>query len=187
MYFKYIHDTAVSSIKVALNIGYPPILGWLKFLISLLLGYFMPMRDVVHLILILILADAILSITEQYVSKQRDRKFKSTCFLMIFPNWLRGFDSDKLGKTIAKAIFYVLGLMLIFYFEKVAVSFISDGLWLFKGIALLMSAGELFSCFKHIANITGNRIFLKIAEFINQKQKDKTGIDLDKETNETDL
>lgn len=187
MYLKYIHDTAIASVKVALNIGSPPVLGWVKLGVSLLLGYFLPMRDVVHLILILILADAVLSITELYVDKRAKSKFKRTSFLMIVPNWLSGFDSDKLGKTVAKAIFYVLGLMLIFYFEKVAVSFISDGLWLFKGIALLMSAGELFSCFKHIANITGNRIFLKIAEFINQKQKDKTGIDLDKETNETDL
>lgn len=176
-------EPVLSSVKFMLNIGTPAVIGLFKWMAGLSLAYFLPLKDITHFLIIVLFADAFLSVTEQFVVRKKACGFRINCVLMIIPNWCSCLDGRRILITVGKILFYVGTLMLLFAFEKVAIPYIGEDIWITKAAFLLLAGAEVISCLKHIGGITNNAIFLKLAAMMGKKVKEKTDIDIEEEDN----
>lgn len=122
----------------------------LSKLAVLLVSYFSPVKEIVHVMLIFILIDFISGVWAA-------RKRKET------------LESRKFRKTLIKFLWYTVALILCFMMEKTFNLSWSNLSGIIGGFICFI---ELKSIFENITVITGEPIFLKILHMIRKRGSD---------------
>lgn len=149
-------------------------LNWTAQLFALFISFIAPITTVIHVIVLLLIVDALTSIYYQMkVVEKQGGYFKTV------KKRLRVIESSKLRKTIEKLFFYVLVLIVFFSFDKyvIKVDPISEyaiSTFSITNIsAILISMVELTSIASNVSKITGNPIFNKIVSILQKKVDNK--------------
>ena len=125
----------------------------LSKLAVLLISYFAPVKEIVHVMLIFILIDFISGV---WAAKKR----KET------------LESRKFRKTLTKFLWYTVALILSFMMEKTFNLSWSNLSGIIGGFICFI---ELKSIFENITHITGEPIFLKILHIIRKRGSETIG------------
>ncbi|TSA23995.1 MAG: holin [Bacteroidetes bacterium] len=132
----------------------------LSKLAVLLISYFAPVKEIVHVMLIFILIDFISGVWAA-------RKRKET------------LESRKFRKTLTKFLWYTVALILSFMMEKTFNLSWSNLSGIIGGFICFI---ELKSIFENITVITGEPIFMKILHIIRKRGSDTMGDLSDRES-----
>jgi len=125
----------------------------LSKLAVLLISYFAPVKEIVHVMLIFILIDFISGVWAA-------RKRKET------------LESRKLRKTLTKFLWYTVALILSYMMEKTFNLSWSNLSGIIGGFICFI---ELKSIFENITHITGEPIFMKILGLIRKRGSETIG------------
>lgn len=145
-----------------------------------LLGLFAPIKEVVYILVFFLFADLITSVYYQFIEKLKTNSsdFKGVSYkgklYLGCKTLFYTFESGKFRRTFEKLVFYTLGLMVVFIFERKLLHINPTGLVsITNSAAILICAVEVTSICANISKITNNKIFNKIAQMINKKTKIK--------------
>lgn len=142
------------------------------------LSFFAPLATVIHVIIILLIADAITSI--YYQMKQLE---KSTTKYDLFIRRIQVIQSGRLRTTLEKMFFYIFILTLFYLFELYILQIKptnENSIYLFSltNIAAIMVAiVELTSIGSNVSKITRNPVFNRIILLFTKKVNTKMEID----------
>lgn len=145
------------------------------------LSFFTPLSSLIHVIIILLIVDAITSIYYQMklatLKEKGSRTKLKAAFLVI--------ESAKLRKTLEKMFFYVLMVSVFFMFDryvlqiKPVVEFEIYSFSLTNLAAMLIAIVELTSIASNVSKITGNPVFDRIIKIFSKKVDKKFEIEED--------
>lgn len=124
-----------------------------------LIGYFMPVENLVHVMSAAIIFDL---------------------FTGILASHKRGIGikSLRLWRTVYKLFYSVVIVMLLFGMDKeMGVKFIQ----MHKLVAWLITGFEIWSILENVSVISNLRIFIILKSFMTDKIKEQTGVDINKE------
>ena len=144
-----------------------------------------PLSNYVHFLIVLIIADAVTAIYNQYKDAKKEiNRYRKNRHLTSREQFFLFFgiiESSKLSKTVEKLFGYILGIILCFYFDKIVfqITPIPDmGLNHFS-IAnfsvVLISSVELTSVLSNLGKITNNPVYYRIIALIKKKAEETTG------------
>jgi hypothetical protein len=144
-------------------------------LISIILAMLAPLAVIIHLLLFLLVLDAVTSIYFQIKTRLAGMKGfclrLKTAFMVI--------ESRKLRITLEKMVFYVLALIVFFLFDKYILHIepinIDDTFTfsLTNFAAVLVCMTELTSIMSNLSKITNNPIFNRITKILQKKVNNK--------------
>ncbi len=142
---------------------------------SLVAAIFAPLAVVVHILLFLLVLDAVTSIYHQ-MKLRLEGVFG---FRLRIQTALQTIESRRLRQTIEKMFFYVLALIVFFLFDKY-ILYIEpinlDNTFAFSFTnfaAVLVCMTEVTSIMSNLSKITNNPIFNKINKILQKKVNDK--------------
>lgn len=118
------------------------------------IGYFAPIKGVVHLMIIVIVIDLVIGI------------------VVAIRNG-HGISSRKLWRTAYKLLFAILIVSLTYSMDK-EMGVVS----IHKFVAWLITGFEIWSILENAAKITNHRIFILLKQVMEDKVKKTTGINL---------
>jgi hypothetical protein len=153
-------------------------LSWPAKMISLLLSFVAPLASLIHVIVFLLVVDALTSIYYQMKiagSKAERGKRMSTAIKVI--------ESSKLKKTIEKMFFYVLTIIVFYSFDLYVLHvkpISQDSINTFSITnlsAVLISLVELTSIASNVSKITDNPIFNRVVSLFSKKVEKKFDIE----------
>ena len=154
-------------------------IDWHIKLFSIVISFLAPLASVIHVVLILLLVDAITSI--YYQMKMESKKHSG--FIVKFKKSIQVIESGKLRKTLEKMFFYIMILIVFFLFDtyilrltKTEVNAIYT-LSITNIAAVLICIVEMTSIASNVSKITGNPIFNKIVSVFKKKAEQKMEID----------
>ncbi len=137
---------------------------WEGRAIGILLSFLAPLASIVHVLIFLLIIDAITSIYYQICLKTKD--------LESFPKkvieGLKVIESSRLRRTIEKMFFYVLIIVSFYTVDVVllrlapSVESVIAGISLTNISATMVALVELWSIASNVSKITGNDIFLRV-------------------------
>lgn len=164
--------------------NYKPILqilnlNWLAQLFAFLISLLTPLATVIHVIILLLIVDAITSIYYQMKIVEKEKTYFRTV-----KKRMNVIESGRLRKTIEKLFFYILTLIVFFLFDKYVIkvdsaSETSINTFSITNIAaILISMVEITSIASNVSKITGNPIFNRIVKIFSKK------VDKEMEVNE---
>ena len=153
-------------------------MNWQLKVFAILISFLAPLASVIHVVLILLLVDAITSI--YYQMKIESAKYQG--FFCKMKKSLQVIESVKLRKTLEKMFFYILILIVFFLFDtfilqltKTEVNEIYT-LSITNIAAVLICIVEMTSIAANVSKITGNPIFNKIVAIFKKKAEAKMEI-----------
>ena len=125
------------------------------------IGYFLPVREMVHLVIIAITIDLIFGII---AARKREE----------------GIKSRKLWRTMYKMIISVIVIALAYSMDKE----IGMQLQIHRFIAWVITGFEIWSILESAGQITNHKLFRILKSFMEDKVKDVTGIDIKNDCDE---
>lgn len=145
---------------------------WYSLVFASLISLMAPLKTYVYFMITLLIIDAFTSI---YYQCKRNRPNYSNLFATI----LYTIESNKLRVTVEKMLFYIIGIILVFLFEKILLKTAPvDGVFNVVSLTnisvMLISMVELYSIMENISHITNNPAWLKIAKLFKKKVDEKT-------------
>lgn len=147
-------------------------------LLAILTSFIAPLATLIHVIILLLIVDAITSIYYQMkiAAKSAEKGKKTTTAIKVI-------ESGKLRKTLEKMFFYVL-ILIVFYSFDVFVLQIKpispEAIYTFSITNLsgvLISIVELTSIAANVSKITENPVFDRIIKIFSKKVEKKLEID----------
>lgn len=124
------------------------------------IGYFLPVRNMIHVVIIAITIDLIFGIV---AARKRGE----------------GIKSRKLWRTMYKMIIAIIVIALAYAMD------VEMGLvQIHKFIAWMITGFEIWSILESAGEITDHKLFRILQHFMEDKVKDVTGIDIKDETDE---
>lgn len=155
-------------------------MNWTAKVFSLVIAFLAPLSSLIHVIIVLLLVDAITSIYYQMkLAAEKANKGKRTIAA------LNVIESAKLRKTIEKMFFYVLVIIVFYSFDLyvLQVKPISpEAIYTFSVTnlsAVLISLVEMTSIASNVSKITENPIFNRIMHLFSKKVNKKFELDED--------
>lgn len=145
-------------------------LNWFAKLFAIFIAYIAPVATVIHVIVLLLIVDAITSI--YYQMKMVD---KQKTYFKTLKKRLQVIESGKLRKTVEKLFFYILTLIVFFSFDKYVIKIdpaTESSIHTFSITnisAILISMVEITSIASNVSKITGNPIFDRIVKIFSKK------------------
>lgn len=167
-----LHDVLANTVVALTSLPW-----YLKFF-PLILVYFAPLKDSIHLLIAIVFADIFFSLLRQYrsvtIARMRNlkkRKLTPSENMLIFD---RVFDGRRLFDSVIKLLAYII-LMMLFYsvdavLFKIPLNEIST--WRFtltNGVSLIIVMSEFKSILRHLGEITHNSVFSRIGDFAEKK------------------
>ncbi|MPN14645.1 hypothetical protein SDC9_161972 [bioreactor metagenome] len=131
--------------------------------IASVLGYFLPIRDPVNLLLIFFVVDCIIGYLKN--RKLYNQKFSK-----------RKIFETTIPRMMAVTIF----MMLLFSLD---VTFNQDMVQTYMIVGYFVGGVLLFNIWKNLYELTRWEAFLKIGDILHKSVKDKTGMDVDNKNN----
>jgi phage-related holin len=123
-----------------------------------IIGYFAPMKDVLHVVLIAIIIDLFFGLIAARAKGE-------------------GIKSFKLWRTVYKMLFAVILISLVYSIDK------EMGMFeLHKIIAWGIAGFEVWSILESMGAITDHKLFGLLKHIMTDKVKDVTGVNLEEET-----
>jgi len=164
--------------KTLINIQQP---SWSAKLFSIVLAFLAPLASLIHVILALLIVDAVTSI---YYQMNNAASGKTTTKERVRAR-INVIESGKLRKTLEKMFFYVL-IIIVFYsfdlyvlkikpLDDVSISTFS----ITNMSAVLIALVETTSIASNVSKITGNPVFEKIVAIFKKKADKQFDIDDD--------
>lgn len=153
-------------------------LPWYLKFSTLILVYFAPLKDSVHLLVAIVFADIFFSLVRQtrsVVNARMENTGKKRLTLVenvIIFNSV--FDGRRLFDSVIKLLAYII-LMMLFYsvdavLFKIPITEISTlRFTLTNGVSLIVVVSEFKSILRHLGAITHNSIFSKIGDFAEKR------------------
>ena len=126
-----------------------------------LVGYFLPIKNVVHVMSAAIMFDLFTGLWAARVKG-------------------RGWKSIKLWRTIYKLFISTIIIMLLYAMDKEMGTPIVQ---MHKIAAWLITGFEIWSILENAAEISNLRIFIILKDFMHDKIEQQTGVDLNEKTN----
>lgn len=162
--------------KFILSIGN---LSIISQLFAIFIAFLAPMANVIHVVVFLLIIDAITSIYYQMKIATKDVRGFLSCIIKA----CKVVESGKLRKTLEKLFFYILILITFYVFDffilkviPVAENMIST--FSITNIAtVLIGIVEMTSIASNVSKITGNPIFNKIVSIFKRKAEQKMEIE----------
>jgi hypothetical protein len=154
-------------------------LNWLSQLFAIFIAFIAPISSVIHVVIFLLIIDALTSIYYQMKEATKNTIGFWACLIKAF----RVIESGKLRKTLEKLFFYILILIVFYVFDliilKVApVSENTISTFSITNIAaVLIAVVEMTSIAANVSKITGNPIFNKIVSIFKRKAEQKMEIE----------
>jgi hypothetical protein len=156
-------------------------LSWSAKLFSIVLAFLAPLASLIHVILALLIVDAVTSI---YYQMNNAASGKTTTKERVRAR-INVIESGKLRKTLEKMFFYVL-IIIVFYsfdlyvlkikpLDDVSISTFS----ITNMSAVLIALVEMTSIASNVSKITGNPVFEKIVAIFKKKADKQFDIDDD--------
>ena len=121
--------------------------SWIAQLFVLIIAYFTPIREIVHVMLIFLAIDMISGIWASVKTKEK-------------------VESRKLAKTVFKFLWYTVAVMLAWMMEK---TFSMEWSRLASIVGGFICFVELKSIFENITRITDEPIFMRILKIFKRK------------------
>jgi len=150
--------------------------GWSKTF-AIVVAFLAPLLSIIHVVLVLLLVDALTSI--YYQMKQKPGGFVTK---------IKVIESSKLKKTLEKMFFYVLILIVFYSFDLYILKITpitSESINTFSITnlaAVLVCLVELTSIASNVSKITDNPIFNKIVAIFQKKANKQFDIEETKNT-----
>lgn len=153
---------------------------WTTKLAALALSFIAPLASLIHVIIALLVVDAITSIYYQMkIAADKAPRGKRTLTAV------RVIESSRLRKTLEKMFFYVLTVILFYAFDVYILHvkpISADAIHMFSVTnlaAVLISLVELTSIASNVSKITNNPIFNRIVILTSKKVNKKFDLDED--------
>jgi len=154
-------------------------ISWPLKLFGLLLSFLAPLSSLIHVIVLLLIVDAITSIYYQIKLKTKDLPSRRE-------RWKQGMcviESDKLRKTIEKLVFYVLIIIVFYSFDVYVIKvkpITATEIHTFSITnlaAVMIALVEMTSIASNISKITNNDIFERIVKMFKKKVDKKFDVE----------
>ena len=156
--------------------------NWPAKLLAIVVAFLAPLSSLIHVILALLIADAVTSIYYQMKTSYANASGSNRLMASF-----RVIESARLRKTLEKMFFYVLILVLFYSFDVYVLQvkpITADTIYTFSITniaAVLICLVELTSIASNVSKITGNDIFNRIISLFSKRVNKK--FELDDENN----
>jgi hypothetical protein len=154
-------------------------LNWFAQLFAILIAFLTPIASVIHVVIFLLIVDAITSIYYQMKLATVDKKGFWNCLVSAF----KIVESSKLRKTLEKLFFYILILIVFFVFDLFILKVVPTSentistLSITNIASVLIAIVEMTSIAANVSKITGNPIFNRIVSIFKRKANQKMEIE----------